>query len=155
MKVRVPTYFGFGCRTFCCKNPLLNFVAISFFPPVGTSPFGIRPQRLQAASEMQALMEAIMLADKDSNYYLSDKELDQVMLRLKVFVSTSSTGGRSHQRFSEETIRTAFKNAMTHQGASLGRIHSHLQAQQDEEESASADAYKATYGYPKDTGVMA
>jgi hypothetical protein len=91
-------------------------------------------QRLQAASEMQAIIEAIMLADKDSNSFISEKELDEMMIRLRVFASPSSS-------ISEDEIRSAFKKAMTSQGASLGRIHSHLLAQ---EEAASEDDEIAT-----------
>ena len=106
-------------------------------------------KKLQAACEMQAIIEAILLADKDSNYHISEKELDEMMLRLRVFAGRSSS-------ISEDEIRASFKHAMTSQGASLGRIHSHLQAQQQAEvaaaaaaDEAAADDYMFVSSHPK------
>jgi hypothetical protein len=79
---------------------------------------------------MQAIMEAIMLADKDSNYHISDKELNELTLRLRVIAAGGRLSSQSPSSISQDKIKAAFKKAMTNQGASLGGIHSHLQAQQ-------------------------
>lgn len=94
-------------------------------------------QTLQAADEIQALLSAIMKADKDENAFLSERELDEVMLRMKVFA------GRKGPKFDEAAIRAAFKNVMTEQGASLLRVHSALQKQRKEmEEQKDIDGSK-------------
>lgn len=78
-------------------------------------------QSLQAADELHALLGAMMKADKDGNALISENELDEVILRMKVF------GGRKSSKFDESAIRAALKSAMTAQGASLHRVHSALQ----------------------------
>jgi hypothetical protein len=78
-----------------------------------------------------------MKADKDENAFISEKELDEVMLRMKMFA------GRRGPKFDEAAIRAAFKSAMTQQGASLLRVHSALQKQRKEmEEQKDIDGSK-------------
>ena len=69
-----------------------------------------------------------MLADKDENYQISEKELNELMLRLKV-IGGSRSSLSNHTSITEDIMKAAFAKAMTNQGASLGRIHSHLQGQ--------------------------
>lgn len=79
-----------------------------------------------------------MRADKDENAFISEKELDEVMLRLKVF-----SGRRTGPNFDEAAIRAAFKSAMTEQGACLLRVHNALKKQRQEmEEQKEIDGSK-------------
>jgi hypothetical protein len=77
-------------------------------------------QTLQAADALHSLLAAMMIADKDGNSYINDTELDEVMLRMKVFSRNKGP------KFDEDSIRAAFKSAMTDKGASLSRIHNAL-----------------------------
>ncbi|KAL3893446.1 MAG: hypothetical protein SGARI_008168 [Bacillariaceae sp.] len=70
------------------------------------------------------MLSAILKADKDEDSFISEKELDEVMLRMKVF------GGRKNgPKVDEETIRKAFQAMITSQGVHLSRIHSALEKQ--------------------------
>ncbi|KAG7369176.1 hypothetical protein IV203_031919 [Nitzschia inconspicua] len=92
---------------------------------------------LQAADEVQAILATIMKADKNNNSFICEKELDEVMLRLRAIA------GRKDPKFDEEAIRAAFKSAMTEQGAALLRVHSALQKQRKEmEEQKDIDGSK-------------
>ncbi|KAL3908284.1 MAG: hypothetical protein SGILL_008541, partial [Bacillariaceae sp.] len=93
---------------------------------------------LQAADEIQAMLAAIMKADKDEDAFISEKELDEVMLRMKIF------GGRNGiPNMNEEAIRAAFKNMITSQGVHLTRIHSALEKQRKrDEEQKTIDGSK-------------
>ena len=74
------------------------------------------------------MLAAILKADKDEDSFISEKELDEVMLRMKVF------GGRQNgPKVDEETIRKAFKAMITSQGVHLSRIHSALEKQRQKE----------------------
>jgi hypothetical protein len=70
-----------------------------------------------------------MKADKDEDAHISEKELDEVMLRLKMFAGRRGNKG---PKFDDEAIRAAFKNVMTNQGASLARIHSAIRKEQQQ-----------------------
>jgi hypothetical protein len=76
-----------------------------------------------------------MKADKDENAFISEKELDEVMLRLKVFGSRRGKG----PKFDEELVRAAFKSSMTDQGASLVRIQSAIRKQQQQQQQQVED----------------
>ena len=73
-----------------------------------------------------------MLADKDGNYHISEKELNELSLRLKV-IAGSRSSLNNHSPMTEDAIKMAFSNAMTNQGASVGRIHSQLQHQRQDD----------------------
>jgi hypothetical protein len=87
-------------------------------------------QELQAADELHSLLAAIMKADRDQNSLISEKELDELMLRMKISAGSSKT----ESKFDEASIRAAFKSVMTEQGASLLRMHSAIQKQRQEME---------------------
>jgi hypothetical protein len=78
-------------------------------------------QQLQAADDIQALLTAILHSDSDCDSILTDKELDGVMMRMRVF------NGRTGSKFDEKALRAAFKQSLTKKGASLIRIHSSMQ----------------------------
>jgi hypothetical protein len=83
---------------------------------------------LKAANELQGILAAMLKADRDENALISEKELDEVMLRMKIF------SRKKRSKFDEGAIRAAFKSVMTEQGASLLRVHSALEKQRKEME---------------------
>jgi hypothetical protein len=108
-----------------------------FRRPLTHSAHFLYEQVLQAAHELQALLTAIMKADRDENSFISEKELDEVMLRMKAFAS------KKGPKFDEAAIRAAFKSVMTEQGASLLRVRSALRKQRKEmEEQKDVDGSK-------------
>mmetsp|Transcript_4719 Transcript_4719/g.8767 ORF Transcript_4719/g.8767 Transcript_4719/m.8767 type:complete len:318 (+) Transcript_4719:49-1002(+) len=85
---------------------------------------------LQAADEFQTILAAIMEADKDQDSFISEKELDELVLRWRVF-----GGRRKNSRFDEEAIRAAFKKIMTEKGVSFSNIHNAMQLQNEQNQS--------------------
>jgi hypothetical protein len=79
-------------------------------------------QTLQAADEIQELVSAIINSDRDCDYILKEKELDEVMMRMRAF------DGKNGSNFDEDALRAAFKGSLTRKGSSLIRIHSALSA---------------------------
>jgi hypothetical protein len=93
-------------------------------------------QKLQAADDIQELMSSILKADKDCDFILTDKELDEVLARMRV------VAGRNGSKFDEQAIRAAFKNSLTRKGSSLIRIHSTMQDESEDMEESKEDPPK-------------
>jgi hypothetical protein len=79
-------------------------------------------KKLQAATEMQDLISAVLRSDKNLDGRISESDLDQFMIRMK------GMGGRHGKPFDEEAARAAFKTSLTKTDISLLRIASSLVA---------------------------
>lgn len=90
-------------------------------------------------------MSAILNADRDCDYMLKEKELDEVMIRMRVFA------GRNGSNFDEEAIRAAFKGSLTRKGSSLIRIHSAISGNESQQsQSKISRPVQSLQKLPKD-----
>ena len=78
---------------------------------------------------MQDLITMILTSDKDDNNRVSDKEMDEFVLRLKAF------GGRRFALLDTDAIKDAFKHSLTKTTASLFQVTASVMEEEEEKKT--------------------